>query len=53
MQSVNDKIKTKPSNRIKELQKKIKDEDYINEAVERIALIMSKQIIESRIVKKN
>lgn len=45
-------LKSEAPTRIKELQEKIKDENYINEAVERIALIMSKQIIESRMVKK-
>lgn len=32
--------------RIKELQKKIQDESYINSAIERIALIMSRRLVE-------
>ncbi|MBQ5400227.1 MAG: hypothetical protein IKQ66_04990 [Treponema sp.] len=34
--------------RIKELQQKIQDENYINFAVERIALVVSRQIVEKR-----
>ena len=34
--------------RIKELQQKILDENYINFAVERIALVVSRQIVEKR-----
>ena len=36
------------SQRIKELQIKIQDEKYISYAVERIALIVSRQLIEKR-----
>ncbi|MBP3367391.1 MAG: hypothetical protein J6K96_10475 [Treponema sp.] len=38
--------------RIRELQKKIQDEDYINSAVDRIALIMSRHIVEFNVEKK-
>ena len=34
--------------RIKKLQQKIQDENYINFAVERIALVVSRQIVEKR-----
>lgn len=34
--------------RIKELQEKIQDENYITFAVERIALVVSRQIVEKR-----
>ncbi|MGN0728942.1 hypothetical protein [Treponema sp.] len=40
------------SPRIRELQKKIQDKEYINSAIDRIALIMSRHIVEFRIEKK-
>ena len=49
MQSKNAAVKTVLSPRIVELQKKIQDEDYINSAIDRIALIMSRHIVEDRI----
>jgi hypothetical protein len=38
--------------RLRELQKKIQDENYINSAVDRIALIVSRRIVELNIDKK-
>lgn len=38
--------------RISELKKKIEDEEYISEAIERIAIVISNQIIESGIEKR-
>ena len=49
MQSKNAAVKTVLSPRIVELQKKIQDEDDINSAIDRIALIMSRHIVEDRI----
>ena len=49
MQSKNAAVKTVLSPRIVELQKKIQDEDYINSAIDRIALIMRRHIVEDRI----
>ncbi len=41
---------TTVSPRIKELQMKIQDENYVNGAIERIALIVSRQIVEKHSV---
>lgn len=38
--------------RIRELQKKIQDKEYVNYAVDRIAMIMSCHIVDYRIEKK-
>ena len=47
MQAVNNTTPNSAlSPRIRELQKKIQDENYINSAVDRIALIMSRHIVE-------
>ena len=50
MQSKN-AVKTVLSPRILELQKKIQDENYINSAIDRIALVLSRQIVENHIAK--
>ena len=53
MQAVNNSTPNSAlSPRIRELQKKIQDENYINSAVDRIALIMSRHIVEFHIEKK-
>jgi len=41
---------TSLSPKIKELQKKIQDENYINSAVDRIALVMSRHIVDLKTV---
>lgn len=38
--------------RIRELQKKIQDENYISSAIDRIALIMSRHIVDFNVEKK-
>ena len=50
MQSKN-AVKTVLSPRILELQKKIQDENYINSAIDRIASIISRHIVEEHIDK--
>ncbi len=40
------KTKEELSPRLKEIQKKIQDENYISYAVDRIAIVMSKRIVE-------
>ncbi len=53
MQHNNDVVqKNVVSPRIMELQKKIQDENYINSAIDRIALVMSNQIVSFHIEKK-
>ncbi len=53
MQTANSSAsKQKLSPRLLELQKKIQDENYINAAIDRIAVIISKQIAGSDIEKK-
>jgi hypothetical protein len=39
--------------RIRELQKKIKDETYLNNAIDRIAIVISKRLVESKSVTGN
>lgn len=51
MQSKNAPAKQTLSPKILELQKKIQDESYINSAIDRIALILSRQIVENHIEK--
>lgn len=51
MQSKNEAVETVITQKILELQKKIQDEDYINSAIDRIAVIMSRRIVEERIEK--
>ncbi|WP_318712854.1 hypothetical protein [Treponema sp.] len=51
MQSKNAPVKQTLSPKILELQKKIQDENYINSAIDRIALILSRQIVENHIDK--
>ncbi len=46
--SKNPNPKTQVSPRIRELQLKIQDQAYVDYAIERIALIMSRQIVEKR-----
>ena len=53
MQAVNNATPNSAlSPRIRELQKKIQDENYINSAVDRIELLMSRHIVEFHIEKK-
>ncbi|MCQ2247589.1 MAG: hypothetical protein MJZ50_01125 [Treponema sp.] len=51
MQSKNAAEKDTLSPRLMELQKKIQDENYINWAVDRIAIVMSRRIVEDHIEK--
>ncbi|WP_407400659.1 hypothetical protein [Treponema sp.] len=51
MQSKNAATKQTLPQKIVELQKKIQDENYINSAIDRIALIVSRQIVEDHIEK--
>lgn len=51
MQSKNAATKPVLSQRLLELQKKIQDDNYINSAIDRIALIVSRRIVEDRIEK--
>ena len=34
--------------KIADIQRKIQDEDYVNDAIERIALVLSRQVLDSR-----
>lgn len=51
MQSKNPSDKQTLSPKILELRKKIQDENYVNSAIDRIALILSRQIVENHIEK--
>ena len=51
MQSNNAEDKEPLSPKIIELRKKIQDENYINSAIARIALVLSRQIVENHIAK--
>lgn len=52
-QTVSVSVSSGVSPRILELQKKIQDQDYINYAIDRIAVIMSRHIVENKSVTGN